>query len=83
MPVFCDWLRLQCDTETPTTLEFRCLSCMLDCDKNRGLVTAEAFARLVKCIGPFIDGGEIIDQVKCLIEAPCVINSFLISYYVA
>jgi hypothetical protein len=43
---------------------------MLDCTPTGGSVTEQAFSRLMKCVGPFIDGGEIIDQVRCLIEAP-------------
>jgi len=37
---------------------------------HSGIITEEAYERLIKCIGPFIEGGEVIDQVRALLEMP-------------
>lgn len=50
-------------------LEFQCLKHMFGC-LHSGIITEEAYDRLIKCIGPFIEGGEVIDQVRALLEMP-------------
>lgn len=79
-PFFCSAFEIPYNGHvTDETIEFLCLRSMFDLQastniKNRKarltIVTQEAFHRLIKCIGPFIEGGEILDQVKALLEAP-------------
>jgi len=68
LPAFCKTFNMPHTETTQNTVEFQCLKHMLDCDNNNQLVLREAFERLLKCIGPFIEGEEIIDQVKSLLE---------------
>jgi len=70
LPELCTALKIPYDDETPNTLEFLCLRQMFDVDSNNGNVTDSTFERFIKCIGPFVDGSEIIDQVKALLEMP-------------
>jgi hypothetical protein len=48
---------------------------MLDVDNNRGRVTDSNFARLIKTVGPFIEGIEIVHQVRALIATPWFIGT--------
>jgi len=70
LPQLCCALKIPFDDLTPNTLEFLCLQQMFDVDNNNGNVTDTTFGRLIKCIGPFVEGTEIIDQVKALLEMP-------------
>jgi len=70
LPQLCKALKIPYDDNTPNTLEFLCLRQMFDVDNNNGNVTDTTFGRLIKCIGPFIEGTEIIDQVRALLEMP-------------
>jgi len=70
LPALCSALKIPYDDHTIDTLEFLCLRQMFDVDSNNGNVTDSTFERFIKCIGPFVDGTEIIDQVKALLEMP-------------
>lgn len=34
------------------------------------MVTATSYDRLIKCVGPFLHGNELVDQVTTLLDAP-------------
>jgi len=69
LPTFCNQLGIQFNERTGQTLEVKCLKHMLDCSPaNDEMVALDAFKRLFMCVGPFIDGSEILDQVKALME---------------
>eukprot|EP01126_Amoeba_proteus_P007799 TRINITY_DN12827_c0_g1_i4.p1 TRINITY_DN12827_c0_g1~~TRINITY_DN12827_c0_g1_i4.p1 ORF type:complete len:276 (-),score=53.02 TRINITY_DN12827_c0_g1_i4:281-1108(-) len=80
LPTFCETLKINYPmvTKLEETLEFTCLRALIVLTQQGrnndrvgcGTVTRESFDRLIKCIGPFIDGSEVLDQVLALLKAP-------------
>uniref|UniRef100_A0A6B2L4B0 SH2 domain-containing protein n=1 Tax=Arcella intermedia TaxID=1963864 RepID=A0A6B2L4B0_9EUKA len=68
LPAFCSLIALPFEKEKANNLEFLCLKEMFDVPKNADLVTISSFERVIKCIGPFLEGTEIVHQVKALLE---------------
>jgi len=67
---FCTHLNIIYDaSSTEPTLEEIYLMAMMGCEKSsQNTVYRKNFTQLFACIGPFIDGSEILDQVKALME---------------
>jgi len=65
---FCSHFNINYDTKTETTLESKYLAIMMGCAGSNATVTKDGFQRIFSCIGPFIDGSEILDQVTALME---------------
>jgi len=61
---FCDALQLPLEDYS---IELKCLLEMLG---GNEIVTEDSFVRLAKCIGPFIEGFEVLEHVRGLLESP-------------
>jgi len=68
--LFCERLNIPDSGDIAKTAEFRCIKAILDPKDENETITPEAFQKLVKCVGPFIDFSESLDHVTYLLKAP-------------
>jgi len=70
LPQFCTFFKIYYPADSDKKLEFQCLKSILECKENISIITVDAFERLIKCVGPFIDGAESLDRVVALLNEP-------------
>jgi hypothetical protein len=68
--LICETLNISYNSEISNTVEFRCIKAILDPKDEQETITPDAFQKLVKCVGPFIDFSESLDHVTSLLKAP-------------
>ena len=71
VPAFCESFILPFYDKVYETFEFNCFASLLGIQNTETLyVTHDALIRFIRCIGPFIEGTEILDKAKMFIEMP-------------